>query len=246
MNWRGAAAARVPAALSAGYVARMRQVRRGTGGNYPHEILDPRDLKFYRNQGDLHWQSADDPLRAGGTGCRWSASVWPKSCCSAAGWSCFRVIAVALLARIARAARPGAVHSCAFFRDPQRRIPAAAGVVVSPADGQVFSIREVEHDDYLNGPAVVIDIFLSVFNVHINRVPIACRVLGTDVSSREVPQRTASGSGSGKRIAGTAGGIDGDRPRRVMRVRQITGAIARRIVCWVGREITCQEEPNSG
>ena len=43
-----------------GYVGRMRQVRLGTGGTYPHEILDPRDLKFYRNQGDLAWREEDD------------------------------------------------------------------------------------------------------------------------------------------------------------------------------------------
>src|SRR3990167_3660582 len=45
-----------------GYLQRMRQTRVGQAGNYPHEILDPRDLKFCRNQGEVHWREEDDPF----------------------------------------------------------------------------------------------------------------------------------------------------------------------------------------
>jgi phosphatidylserine decarboxylase len=105
-------------------------------------------------------------------------------------------------------------------------------VVVAPADGRVFSVREVEQDDELGGPAVIIDIFLSVFNVHINRVPMACRVLEIryqpgkflNALRREAARENEAVS---VRVESTL------QPGRVMRVRQIAGAIARRIVCWV-------------
>ena len=71
-----------------------------------------------------------------------------------------------------------------FFRDPPRRVPTAAGLVVSPADGKVVAIDEIEHDEFLGGPAVQIGIFLSIFNVHINRAPVAGRVVGRPLQAR--------------------------------------------------------------
>jgi phosphatidylserine decarboxylase len=61
-----------------------------------------------------------------------------------------------------------------FFRDPDRAIPQAPGLVVSPADGKVTEIALIETPA---GPRQRISIFLSVFNVHVNRAPIAGRVL---------------------------------------------------------------------
>jgi len=58
-----------------------------------------------------------------------------------------------------------------FFRDPERRIPTQRGAFVSPADGRVSSVHEVEHFEPFDGPAVCIRIFLSVLNVHVNRSP---------------------------------------------------------------------------
>src|SRR5439155_2034556 len=63
-----------------------------------------------------------------------------------------------------------------FFRDPQRRIPEDTGVVVSPADGTVTHVEEVDEPDFPGGRALRISIFLSVFNVHVNRMPRAARV----------------------------------------------------------------------
>ena len=57
-----------------------------------------------------------------------------------------------------------------FFRDPERAIPQGAGLVVSPADGKVTSIEQIVTSD---GPRTRISIFLSVFNVHVNRAPVA-------------------------------------------------------------------------
>src|ERR1700722_11216731 len=65
----------------------------------------------------------------------------------------------------------------AFFRDPERPVPAEEHLMVSPADGTISDITTIEHDELLGGPAVRIGIFLSVFNVHINRSPCDAKVL---------------------------------------------------------------------
>ena len=66
-----------------------------------------------------------------------------------------------------------------FFRDPPRRIPDAAGAIVAPADGKVVDVTPLEHYEFIGGPAVRIGIFLSIFNVHINRAPCAGKVVDT-------------------------------------------------------------------
>jgi phosphatidylserine decarboxylase len=58
-----------------------------------------------------------------------------------------------------------------FFRDPPRRVPSQRAVAVAPSDGRVSSIHEVEHFEPFGGPAVCVRIFMSVFDVHVNRVP---------------------------------------------------------------------------
>ncbi len=119
-----------------------------------------------------------------------------------------------------------------FFRNPRRDIPQAPGLVVSPADGKVVHIAEIEHDDFLGGPAVEIGIFLSIFNVHINRVPVAARVIGLRYRKGKFlnalrPESARENEQLAVRIE------ESTAPHRRMIVRQITGAIARRIVCWV-------------
>ena len=58
-----------------------------------------------------------------------------------------------------------------FFRDPERTIPQGKGIVVSPADGRVIVIKDVYEPTYLKQDVKQISIFLSVFNVHVNRAP---------------------------------------------------------------------------
>lgn len=58
-----------------------------------------------------------------------------------------------------------------FFRDPERPVPPARGAVVAPADGKVSSVHDVEHFPPFDGPAVCVRIFMSVFDVHVNRCP---------------------------------------------------------------------------
>ena len=65
---------------------------------------------------------------------------------------------------------------CFFFRDPDRVIPDGEGVVVSPADGKVISAGSVGSSPFLGEPCIQISIFMSVFNVHVNRIPHEGRV----------------------------------------------------------------------
>ena len=129
----------------------------------------------------------------------------------------------------------------AFFRNPHRRIPANPCLITSPADGTVCDIVEV--DDFklppFDGPAVRIGIFLSVLDVHVNRAPVAFTV--ENVSYREGEYLDARNEGASQRneamtISGTAVFED---KKLAVAVRQISGAIARRIVCPVqpGRKL---------
>ena len=66
-----------------------------------------------------------------------------------------------------------------FFRDPERQVPAEAGVVISPADGRVISLERVREEHFLKQPAQKLSIFMNIFDVHVNRAPVAGRVQGT-------------------------------------------------------------------
>ena len=116
-----------------------------------------------------------------------------------------------------------------FFRDPERRIPDGPGLIVSPADGRVTDIVEIEEIEVLNRRVRRVGIFLSVFDVHVNRAPAAGRIVycaefeGTYHDAR-------SPAASTHNTARTWGFECEGGPLLV--VRQITGAIARRIVPW--------------
>lgn len=124
---------------------------------------------------------------------------------------------------------------CAFFRNPVRNIPAGNELIISPADGTVKDITELESFEFFpeNTKVVRIGIFLSVFNVHVNRAPADMTV--TKVFYREGEFLDARHPECGKRneamtVAGTASAGGKQFP---VAVRQISGAIARRIVCPV-------------
>ena len=67
-----------------------------------------------------------------------------------------------------------------FFRNPERDSDAGELAVISPADGRVLQVMEVEHDEWVGGPARKISIFMSVFDVHVNRAPISGTVAAVD------------------------------------------------------------------
>lgn len=64
------------------------------------------------------------------------------------------------------------LFSLYFFRDPDRKTPSANNVIVSPADGRVLFVKEVDDDKYIQGKAKQVSIFMSPLNVHVNRIPV--------------------------------------------------------------------------
>jgi phosphatidylserine decarboxylase len=113
-----------------------------------------------------------------------------------------------------------------FFRDPKRVVPGEAGLVVSPADGRVTRVEKVSHGD-ADSPTVV-SIFLSPFDVHINRSPIAGKVL--DVTYTKGRFKSATSDEASLVNEQNALTIEGEGMTIVC--KQIAGVLARRIVCW--------------
>ena len=115
-----------------------------------------------------------------------------------------------------------------FFRDPHRAIPAGNGVIVSPGDGRVTETASISTPD---GPRQRISIFLSVFNVHVNRAPISGTV--SSVHYQKGQYLNAMNPASAERneqSAVTLRGAGADAGLEVT-FKQIAGLLARRIVC---------------
>jgi len=110
-----------------------------------------------------------------------------------------------------------------FFRDPERQVPSAEGAIVSPADGKVTDVSMTQ----LNGETCTrISIFLNVFNVHVNRSPIAGVI--TDVDYRRGKFGNAMGAISAEENEQNVVTVQGDSGTVVF--KQIAGLLARRIV----------------
>lgn len=121
----------------------------------------------------------------------------------------------------------------AFFRDPERIIPGTADVMVSPADGKVSDIVELDHHDLIGGPCVRVGIFLSVFNVHINRAPCAARVVDVIYKHGKFINAMSHANASEQNESNTLVLAEPTGERKVAVVKQIVGLIARRIICTV-------------
>jgi phosphatidylserine decarboxylase len=230
-------------ALRPRYRSRMLQTRRGSYNPCPHEVLDPRDLKFHRNQGGYYWEPQDDPFT-------WRdrlpfARVGLAELIVIGGGA---LVAALLLFRIAFwiSSTGGRVTVCLlalalaviaglvvwFFRNPRRQAPTGGGVVVAPADGKIVTIEEVTDDEFSGGRAICVGIFLSIFNVHINRSPVRARIIG--LRYRRGKMLNALRPESARENEQLAVRIEEETaPFRRMTVRQITGQFARRIVCWL-------------
>lgn len=108
-----------------------------------------------------------------------------------------------------------------FFRDPER-IPPPGDVIVSPADGKVVSVRQTSPDE------MRVSIFLNIFNVHVNRAPIAGKI--TEVLYRKGRFLVASHEAASVENEQNTLIVEGSRGTVVC--RQIAGLIARRIICY--------------
>jgi phosphatidylserine decarboxylase len=113
-----------------------------------------------------------------------------------------------------------------FFRDPRRDVPAESGLVVSPADGRVTRVEKLSVGD-AQSPTVV-SIFLSPLDVHVNRSPIAGKVV--DVSYTKGRFTAATSDNASLVNEQNALTIKGEQLTVVC--KQIAGVLARRIVCW--------------
>ncbi len=132
------------------------------------------------------------------------------------------------------------VFNLYFFRDPERQPPDDPHAIVSPADGTIIEIKEVEEPEYFRGKVRQISIFLSVFNVHVNRIPISGKV--EYVAYHPGKFLAAFKDKASLDNEQTAIGISDAYGRRVL-FKQIAGLIARRIVCNVkeGQQVTVGE-----
>ena len=115
-----------------------------------------------------------------------------------------------------------------FFRDPERTISEGKGIVVSPADGKVIVIKDIYEPDYLKQDVKQISIFLSVFNVHVNRTPIG----GTVETVKYNPGKFLVASVDKASLDNEQTGMVISDGKNKVLVKQIAGLIARRIVCY--------------
>lgn len=120
-----------------------------------------------------------------------------------------------------------ALFTINFFRDPPRQLSTNPGDITSPADGTVDCIEELDSCDFYDGPCKRVSIFLSVFNVHINRMPDDAEIV--DIQYKEGAYKNAMDPQSHQ--VNEANTLFISTPHGPMVVRQVSGAIARRIIC---------------
>ena len=116
-----------------------------------------------------------------------------------------------------------------FFRNPKRNIATDYKHILSPADGTILEVKELTDNNYIKGNAIKISIFLSLFNAHINRSPISGSITYTEYRpGKFLPAFKSHASDINER---NTIGIENDYLKVL--VHQITGFIARRIVCYM-------------
>lgn len=116
-----------------------------------------------------------------------------------------------------------------FFRDPEREIPTGLGLLVSPADGTVIGIDEIDEPDFVQARTKRVIIFLSPFNVHVNRVPEDGEVR----YFRHQPGRFLVASEPAASTENEQSIIGLQTPEGKIVFKQIAGILARRIVCQI-------------
>jgi phosphatidylserine decarboxylase len=149
------------------------------------------------------------------------------------------VLALLALTPLALAALVATFCIAGFFRDPDRPIPNRPGLVVSPADGRVITVERVAASPFFGEGVCQISIFMSVFNVHVNRIPAEGRVYRI----RYQPGRfvAADRAEASMRNEHNAVFIETSYGKRLC-VVQVAGLIARRIIC----DVQCDETVRRG
>ena len=132
---------------------------------------------------------------------------------------------------------------CWFFRDPERNFSGPENALISPADGRIIRIDEVEEGEYVDSAMRKVSIFMNVFNVHVNRVPFT----GTIQEVRYTPGKfvNASFDKASEHNERNALAIKTDNGAEY-KVVQVAGLIARRIVCKTGKGAAVQKGARYG
>jgi phosphatidylserine decarboxylase len=218
------------------YVRQREARRQGECRDCPHDIIDDRDLKFCRNVCGYFFGPDEDPYRRRGLLPLARAGMAEVVCSSVVLLSLAMLFGIlATWSHLAWTLPLAAVLGTwlfviSFFRDPERVIPTDPLALLSPADGTIIGVGEVAEPDFPGGRAFRVSIFLSPFNVHINRIPRSGRVVALRYFR-------------GRFIAATRGDCDRVNEQfwtdieepcgRLVRIKQVAGAVARRIVCWL-------------
>lgn len=122
-----------------------------------------------------------------------------------------------------------ALYFAYFFRNPDRPLPNDENILYAPADGRVMNIEEIFDDEYLNAQAIKVTVFLSVFNVHVNRSPMSGEIKYQRYNEGKfVPAFDKKATFKNERHA-----IGLDNGKIKIMVTQVAGLLARRIVSWV-------------
>ena len=118
------------------------------------------------------------------------------------------------------------LFSLIFFRDPKRNIPAGDNSLVSPADGKIINVEQVNDPDV--GKGILVSVFLNIFNVHVNRVPVTVLIKKTDYKQGKfLAAFNHKASDENEQTI-----ILMESPKGLMKVKQVAGLIARRIHCY--------------
>lgn len=217
--------------LFPGYVKRMKERLQGDPGDCPVEVIDSRDLKYFKNVAGCWFDAADDnhawrdrlPFARAGLA---ELVLFGGSLLLLTGL-CVWPLRLPWLGGVPLA---GAAFVFYFFRDPNRAIPTEPGLVVSPADGKIVDIVHLDSAEFVDEPAVKIGIFLSVFNVHVNRAALAGRVQRLAYHPGQFVNALSPRSAEVNERLEIAC-MEDQAPFRRFVIKQIAGLIARRIVC---------------
>lgn len=218
-----------------GYLARQAAARTGACPGCTHDPLDARDGKLDRNQCGYRfpddaalWQPVLGLARAG----LGEVALTLAACALGA-------IAVALVARATGAPLAWlglapviavAAFGLHFFRDPARATPDLPDALLAPSDGVVTQIHTVADPDFPGGRALRISVYLSPYDVHLNRAPRAATVQAV----RYFPGRFLNARHRDCARVNEQLWVDlVDDDGRHLRIKQISGALARRLVCWL-------------
>jgi phosphatidylserine decarboxylase len=232
--------------LRPGYIRRMEAARQGRCDGCTHDVIDSRDLKLVRNVCGYWFRPEDDRFR-------WRDRI-PLARYGLAEVTFSSVLCVPVFALVVfHAVRTHPAFWLLagvlgwlwfqlvwFFRDPTREPPPDPDAMLSPADGVVTHIDEVVAPGFPGDRAIRISIYLSVWNVHLSRVPRSGRV--TQMRYFRGAFLNARHKDCVRRNEQLW--LDYEEPNgRMIRVKQISGALARRLVCAVrvGEDIQAGE-----